>query len=75
MFYHKMIISDDGLYITTQVNGVDMSSVKDTLSKILYAPIVGIGSVRYREGFLLFLRVHSEHDDLNSKNVTKITLK
>lgn len=45
MFYHNLSISDNDLYLTSQVNGVNIS-IEDVLSEILDAPTEGIRSLR-----------------------------
>lgn len=51
MFYHNLVISDDGLYLTSLVNGVDMAFDEYTFSEILGALTVGIRSIRSGKGF------------------------
>lgn len=41
MFYHNLTISVDGLYLTTQVNGVSIVIDEEMLSKILGVPTKG----------------------------------
>lgn len=52
MFYHNLTISNDGLYLTTKLNRVDMELDKDTLSELRGPTTVGIKFVRLGEGGL-----------------------
>lgn len=38
MFYHNLVFSEYGTYLTSQVNGVNIAMDEDVLSKILGAP-------------------------------------
>lgn len=55
IFYHNLVIYDDGLYLMSQINEVDMGLDKDTLSEIFGVPTTGIKSIRSGEGSAQFL--------------------
>lgn len=54
MFCHNLEISDDGLYLTSPVNGVDMRLDEYTFSDNFGAPTIGIKSIRSGEGSTIF---------------------
>lgn len=75
MFYHNLVIFYDGMYLTLQVNEVDMGLDEDTLSEILGPPTVGIKFVRSGKGSAQFLGMCSDLDYLNNNTINKKVLK
>lgn len=74
MFYYNLAISGDGMYVTLQINRVDMGFDEETLSEILEAPTIGIKTIRSQEGSAPFLGMCSDLNNLNNKSIKKRVL-
>lgn len=68
VFYHNLEISTDGLYLTSQVNGVHMALDEETLSEIVGVVTVGIRSIKSGKGSAEFLKLCGAKD-FNSKGL------
>lgn len=75
MFYHNLTIYDDGMYLNSQDNGVDIGLDEDTLCKILGAPTVVNRSIRSDEGSAKFFKIYGALDDMKTKDINKKALK
>lgn len=71
IFYHNLEILDDGLYLTSQFNGVAMGLDEEMLSKILGAPVVGIRSINSEKGSAEFMKLYDALDIASLKGSTK----
>lgn len=71
MFYHNLFFSDNALYLTNQVNGLNITLNKKVLFKVLGVPTEGIRFLGNKRGSEKFLKVCGKLDDMNIKNVSK----
>lgn len=65
MFYHNLMISEDGMYLTYQVNEVNISINKSVLSEILGALTEGIKAIKKEKRSAKFLTIYGILDDMN----------
>lgn len=65
------MISKDGMYLSYQVNEVNIAIDESVLSEILWASIEGIKTVKKKKESKFFLKVYGMLDDMNIKNVKK----
>lgn len=71
MFYDNLIFSNDGLYLITQVNDVNIALDEQVLAEVLGVPTEGTRSLKDESGFEIFLNLYGKSNDFNIKNFTK----
>lgn len=75
IFYHNLTFSENGLYLTTQVNRTSLAINEEVLYEILRVLVEGIRSLGNDKIFAKFLTIYGNLDDMNIKNVSKKDLK
>lgn len=75
MFYYNLTFSDNGLYLTTQVNKVNITIGEEVMPGILGVPAEGTRSLRKKKGSKNFMKICGNLNDMNIKKVNKKALK